>query len=438
MAMPPLPPSTEATANRAFCMAAWVHLAVAANGVATPCCEAKGDFGRVGRQSLDEIWRGGEFRAFRAKLRRGERDDRCGKCYDIEQSGGTSFRQGFNAEFADRQDRVALDLPPAPVSLDIRFSNLCNFSCRMCWHGSSSKWFADARALGWKAGESALIAAWPGKDDGLRALQPLLAGVEKIYWAGGEPLLMEEHYAVLEALLAAGRSDVKLKYNSNLSELRAGKFDILSLWPKFESVVLEVSVDGTDRRGELIRHGLSWPGLRDNIAQVRAKCPKVRLEFGVTVSVFNIFALTELHRTLAALGDGGAQGFRVHALQEPAHYNIQILPKHMKRRAAKQLLDYAQKLPEGGAGAGAGMVPIRKQFEAVVEYMMQADRQDLIGSFRSVSAKLDRLRGEDTVAICPELAPLLRPSGLDRWRLRAGLLARRVARKLGAAAAAGG
>src|SRR6185295_8725034 len=32
----------------------------------------------------------------------------------------------------------------APLSVDVRWSNLCNFRCRMCYHRASSAWFDDA------------------------------------------------------------------------------------------------------------------------------------------------------------------------------------------------------------------------------------------------------------------------------------------------------
>jgi MoaA/NifB/PqqE/SkfB family radical SAM enzyme len=327
-------------------MAPWVHLAVAATGVVTPCCEAKGNFGHTGRQTVDEIWCGNEFQEFRSKLLRDEPDPRCAKCYEVEQTGGSSLRQAFNARFAHHRARATPAAPPPPVSLDVRFSNLCNFSCRMCWHGSSSKWFADARALGWTVGPTALITAWPSKEEGALAISPLLAEVEGIYWAGGEPLLMEEHYAILEALLAAGRNDVILRYNSNLSELHAGKFDILALWQRFRSVELQISIDGTSERGELIRHGLSWPRLLANIAEVKNQCPHVQISFGITVSVLNVFVLDELHRNLTALDCCGPDDFAFHPLQEAPHYNIQILPPHLKLEAARRLRAYARTLPD--------------------------------------------------------------------------------------------
>ena len=421
----PVATGTLLREGRAFCLAPWVHLAIGVGGVATPCCEAKGDFGQAGRQPIDEIWHGQPFRDFRAAMLRDERDPRCRKCYEVEETGGRSLRQNFNLDFANhigRADPVTAGsdalAPPRPVSLDVRFSNLCNFACRMCWHGSSSKWFADASRLGRTAGPSALITSFRTQVDGVQALRPLLATVEHIYWAGGEPLLMQEHYDVLAELLAIGRDDVTLTYNSNMSELHAGKFDILALWSRFRHVTLEASIDGVGRRGELIRHGLSWAQFVENVVAVKRRCPHVRIRFGITVSVFNACVLADLHRDLVALGCCGAHDFRIHPLQEPAHYSIRILPRRLKRKIARRLMAYKRTLP-GIVDDPASRIPIGHQFQHIVDHMMAADQQELIEQFRAVTLSLDERRAEATGTICPELAPLLRTSMPTRLRRRA-------------------
>lgn len=44
-----------------------------------------------------------------------------------------------------------------------------------------------------------------------------ISGVEEIYFTGGEPLLMVQHYTLLDVLLAHGKTDVLLRYNTNFS-----------------------------------------------------------------------------------------------------------------------------------------------------------------------------------------------------------------------------
>ncbi len=421
--------------GRAFCVAPWLNLSVAIGGRATPCCEFKGDFGNVGQQSIEDIWGGQAFHDFRAKMLRDERDDRCCKCYEVEETGGESLRSRFNTRQTHYADALDGDIravgpvadlvaPTLPITLDIRFSNLCNFSCRMCGHDASSKWFSDARKMGWTAGPDALIATFASTEAGVRALRPLLPTIEQIYFAGGEPLLLEQHYAVLNELIAQGRTDVILVYSSNMSELRLGRFDVLALWPRFKNICVEVSVDGAGARGELVREGMSWTTFLANVSAVIQRCPHIRVRFGVTVSVFNVWSLPELCEDLLALEGVGEHDFHFHVLQEPKYYSIQILPRSIKLEILRHLEAYADAHPNDGARAND--FSIESQFRHIIDHMMAEDRTDLIECFRSVTSRLDALRNRSTSAICPELAPLLRRSAFPKLRHFGRVAARRA------------
>jgi MoaA/NifB/PqqE/SkfB family radical SAM enzyme len=438
------PPAIDSLSRhgRAFCVAPWLNLNIAIGGAVRPCCEIKGDFGDVKQQSIEDVWNGREFGELRATLLRDERDERCSKCYEIEETGGQSLRKLYNESAAIHVDQIRGDGDaddespvPLPTALDLRFSNLCNFSCRTCGHSASTKWFSEARKMGWAVAPEAMIKSFDSTRLAMQALGPLLPKVENIYFAGGEPLLLAEHYAILHELLARGRTDVKLVYNSNMSALRLGKHDVLGLWSRFEDVTIQVSIDGSGERGELIREGLSWTEFVANLAAVKQRCPHVRMSFGVTVSVFNVFILPDLYRDLLALGCAGAGDFHFHVLQEPDYYSIQILPRDLKLEVVRRLDPGAgvqsKEDVEGGfrIGGSEGIdLSIQNQFRHIVDHMMAEDRTDLIHVFQCVTVKLDAMRGRSTAAICPELAPLLRFSVLARLRGALDVASRRAAR----------
>jgi hypothetical protein len=411
--------------GRAFCIAPFVNFSVAVGGVAKPCCEIKGDFGDVRQESIQDIWHGQVFRDFRAKMLRDERDDRCRKCYEMEETGGASLRRMFNTIHVRHADRFSGHtgavghvadsmVPMLPFTLDIRFSNLCNFSCLMCGHHASSKWFSDARKMGWTAAPHALISTFTSTEAGVRALRPLLATIETIRFAGGEPLLLEQHYAVLNELIELGRTDVALAYNSNMSELRLGRLNVLALWSRFKDIDIQVSVDGTGARGELIREGMSWTDFVANVTAVKQLCPHVRMKFAITVSLLNVWALPELHRDLLTLEVAGEHDFYFHVLQEPKYYSVQVLPRHIKSEVMRRLVAYASTRPKDCVAAIDWS--IQGQFRHIIDHMMAEDRTDLIEDFRDVTLRLDTMRHKSTAAICPELAPLLRPSAFPKLR----------------------
>lgn len=401
----------------AMCMAPFVNLAVAIGGGSSPCCLFSEPIGDVRRQSIAEIWSSDAFAKLRTRFLAGKRDGRCGRCYKTEETGGLSLRNVFNSQFGERAPSLAAmqgDAPalPPPVSLDVRFSNLCNFSCRTCYHGASTKWFADAKKLGWEQAPEALIPTFNSSAEGIAAIVPLLDNVEKIYFAGGEPLLHEPHYAILAKLLGLGRTDVRLEYNTNFSELELARVDVLALWSRFTDVKVGVSIDGSGTRGELVRKGLDWDVFAENVRKLKTRCPHVAIRFDITVSIFNIAVLEDLVRDLMALGFTDPDVLRFNVLLEPTHYSIQILPKRMKRRIAGHLGLFS------GLLAAAPVVAVspseygtaKPQLQHVIDHMLARDRSSEIEAFRRVTSQLDGLRRERTLDTCPELAPLLAPS----------------------------
>jgi radical SAM protein with 4Fe4S-binding SPASM domain len=402
--------------EKAFCRAAFESLHVAIGGSAKPCCEFKGEIGSLKETSLEGLWHSESLKDLRAKMLRGERDAGCRKCYDAEDAGGVSLRNWYNAGDklnSDFDERVNL-ANPILRTLDIRFSNLCNLSCRTCGPDASTKWYADAKHLNWwKLDAHALNETFTSKSAALEALGPALETIEGIYFAGGEPLLHEGHYAVLQDLIDRGRTDVLLNYNTNLSELRLGKLEVLPFWSKFKNVSIGASIDGHQRQGELIREGLSWDKFAANVATVRERCPHVDIYFAITVSVFNILSLPLLCQHLRAIDPIGDAQFRFNLLLEPDHYNIQLLPALMKEDAARRLKSFAEEFA------------LQEQIKPVIDYMMFQDRPDQIEQFRSTTQRLDELRNQNTAKIIPELAPLLRESPprklkrLAKGRLRA-------------------
>ena len=79
--------------------------------------------------------------------------------------------------------------------IDIRFSNLCNFKCRMCNHDFSSNWYEDMKKIRpQNVRETKVLKA---TDTIVEDLIPHLSKIRSFYFAGGEPLIMPEHYKVL-------------------------------------------------------------------------------------------------------------------------------------------------------------------------------------------------------------------------------------------------
>jgi len=389
-----------------FCMAPFGALSIGANGDVRPCCQFIGSIGSLSDARLDEIWSGSALEDLRQSLRRGDTPEACWKCTSAEAAGGRSLRQELNRRFADHTEDSATQ---RPVYMDFRYSNLCNFRCRSCHHGASSRWYADAKAMGTTNANTALLTAFHSAEDGIAQFKSLDDAIRELYFAGGEPLMEKQNADLLGFLIDQGRTDIILSYNTNLSVLDVEAVDLTTLWQHFPKLYIEASIDAIGEAGSLIRRGFDWDVFRANMVRLRETCPHARIRAGITVSALNLLRLPEL---CLALHDecGFAFDFlNIHALQMPLHYDIAILPDAAKERAAMQLEALAREIEaqEPNAKTPATLRQLIKRMEPVSIGLDAAQLAAARAKFRQITSQLDGLRRESTVEILPELAPLM-------------------------------
>lgn len=340
-----------------FCILPWVHLNVQPNGDIYPCCMAPyGDnIGNTKDDTLEEIWNGDTMKDIRKKMMNGKRPDLCQRCFLIEDNGLNSPRFTHNDYFKNRITEV-LDMTDEETGeakefklryWDFRWSNICNFKCRMCGVYSSSKWHKEAVEL---HGDNTAVDTKGvlefnsnGKENTFELVDRFINDVEEIYFAGGEPLVMEEHYLILEKLIAAGRTDVRLRYNTNFSHLKFKKWDLFGMWQKFLDnpkghIQLFASLDAVGTLAEVIRDGTKWNNVYQNIK----KCQGTGIEiyFSPTISLLNMFFIDELIDVAAELGIDTDKINVNNILTTPGFYDIRLLPQYLKDQLIEKLTDY--------------------------------------------------------------------------------------------------
>ncbi|WP_108880274.1 twitch domain-containing radical SAM protein [Anderseniella sp. Alg231-50] len=404
----------EKTLPEGFCLYPWINSYVATDGKIAPCCEFDGEVGNLRDTTLNAAWNSEKLAKVRAAFIAGKPLKACWKCIDREKREGSSMRldardglSEWNDKLTRAADNLASVTPEFPVMLDLRFSNLCNFSCRSCWHGSSSSWFKDGKAIGVTLGGKAEIRSFGKIDDVVEQIGDGIDKLEELYFAGGEPLMMEEHYALLNLLIERGRTDVRLRYNTNMSRTGLAGKSVFDLWSKFDTVVVFASVDASHGEGALVRNGFNWDEFVSNVAELRQQCPHADICFGVTVSVFNILSLPQLFGALTEECDAVPSKIQLHSLQEPDFYRTQVLPGKLKRKAAKQIEDYIQNVLCEHEPDPDKASEFSRHLTGMVRYMNSEDLTRKLPLFREMMKKLDELRSQDSGATLPSLQPVL-------------------------------
>lgn len=398
-----------------FCILPWIQMIVETDGRVLPCCVAdvSKPLGNVRQSKLENVWNSEKMRGIRRNMLAGRENPECANCYELERSGIWSHRQQMNGKFLGRHaDIVRRTSPDGRLEpfrmpcLDIRFSNICNFRCRTCGPSQSSAWKNDAQALGWHDEPAGLSTAGADPEDFWREVEPLIPHAEYIHFAGGEPLLMEEHYRILDELVARKLFHVKLDYNTNFSVLSRSGRDIFALWKRFENVHVGASLDGMGRRGEYLRKGQVWDEVERNVRRMSSECPRVNFNLNVVVSLMNALHLPDFHRTWIEKGllrDSDEDAFHLQVLLDPAEYRLQVLPEIVKERVAESYTRHMEEVLKP-----RGINP--KMWESALRFMWAEDLSHLLPAWRECTARLDELREERFAEVFPELAPLLMPT----------------------------
>ena len=394
--------------SKTFCIYPWIHIHAYPTGEAYPCCHAEmkpGVIGNCRTQTLEEIWRGEPLQQLRDDMLAEREHPACTRCYEQEKSGFFSGRRSANKHHGHHIKKLESN-PFELTYWDIRFSNLCNLRCRSCGHIFSSQWYQDQAKLAggdWKERNTVLNYAGRTETDMWEQLEPHLDYVEQIYFAGGEPLLMEEHYQILDELERRGRFDVRLIYNTNFTHTDLKGRSVFDYWKKFQSVAVGASLDAMGPRAELIRKGTDWAQVEQNRRDMMKICPEVDFYISPTLSIMNALHLPRFHRAWVEQGLIRPQDLNVNILQDPVHYRIDIAPSDYKEHLSSVYWSHLEWLKIVGDPLGRAT----QGFESAVKFMMATDNTHLIDTFWRKTHELDNLRQERVLDVIPELRALL-------------------------------
>ena len=392
--------------SKTFCVYPWIHLHAYPTGEAYPCCHSEMQFpvGNCRTQTLEQIWKDQPMQKLRADMLSETPNPACGRCYEQEQSGFFSGRKSANKHHGHQIKKLE-DTPFEMTYWDIRFSNLCNLKCRSCGHIFSSQWYQDQARLagdGWKDRNQVLNYAGRTETDMWEQLLPHIDYVEQIYFAGGEPLLMEEHYRILDELVRRERFDVRLIYNTNFTHTDLKGKSVFEYWKLFKSVSVGASLDGSGHYAEYIRKGSHWDQIEKNRLEMLNICPAVDFYISPTLSIMNAWHLPDFHRDWVSRGLIKPQDLNVNILQDPPFYRIDIATMKYKQRLRIKYQEHLEWLrpqdPLQRATVG---------FESAINFMMATDNTHLIDTFWRKTHELDSIRSERMLDVVPELQALL-------------------------------
>lgn len=317
-----------------LCLAPWLHTYISPQSERRMCCasrepaqnfkqyiDTKGADGQYNPITIQEHWNSDHMKDVRVRMMAGEQLPECANC---DMNPSAAYRDYFWNLFGNYYYHVIGNTEKdgthdgAPISWDYRISNLCNFKCRMCGDMLSSSWEAEMKKHGqvdmdnpknfWMKPEIRKDIYSFQKDVAYQELKDAVENhsVKEIYWVGGEPLMMEEHWDTMKRLIELGDiRDVYARYNTNLSNLSfKGTHLYKDILPKTQNWEICASIDGVRDIGEYIRTGLDWDQWLRNFKagmEIQTKPGQMRLDLTITlpglIALRDMFDLSRILNT---------------------------------------------------------------------------------------------------------------------------------------------
>ena len=242
---------------KTFCPAKWDELHLNYNyNWAYGCCKATPIvFKRDWHEELDKQ---------KNNLLEGVQDPSCDYCWQVENQGGVSDRQGYLDNF-DYNTIGLYQQPREPSTVEVNLGNECNFQCTYCGPQFSSKWQQEqsTNPIKFKTDiqhyrlvkkQDELI------DNNLRFLNKYQE-LDTLNLIGGEPLLNKKLFKMLDEV-----DNVKnLHITTNFSCSHKVINNIIERSQRYHSVKLAISLDSTGLVAEFTRWGMDYDKLISNI-----------------------------------------------------------------------------------------------------------------------------------------------------------------------------
>lgn len=402
--------------SNTFCMMPWIHMHAFPDGRAYPCClsEYWHPVGDLRKNTMEEVWNQEPYKNMRKNMIEDKPCKECSRCYEQESNGFFSLRYDSNRNYGHHISLVNKTLPDGTNPefnlryWDVRFSNLCNFSCRTCGPIFSSNWYNDHVKLYNRKpdvlGRDMLRVEYTAGDEDtmIKQMLPHIPYLEQVYFAGGEPLIMKEHYFMLEKLIEYGKTDIRIQYNTNFSELAFKDKHVFEYWKHFKNVSVGASLDASGARGELMRKGTDWKQAVENRRRMIEEVPHVDFYVSSTISVMNVLHVLDFHKEWSNLGLVKPRDWNINVCQSPEWYRVDILPQKFKENvvipAYQQHIEWLD--PQDSLRRATN------GYKSVVSMMQNTDASHLLPRFKKEIQKLDQIRNENFWKTFPELNEL--------------------------------
>jgi MoaA/NifB/PqqE/SkfB family radical SAM enzyme len=391
-----------------FCVLPWISLEASPVGTVRPCCLAddeivdnSGNKFELLTADFADIQNSNHMTSLRQQFLDGKQPQTCRKCWNEERAGRTSKRM----HTLDRMKHMNIssewtaDAKPL-MFLDLKLGNICNLKCRICGSWSSSQFATEEINQLPREEQKQSFAyqmlragAWPKENESFwQQINDCLSDIRYIEFTGGEPFMIEQHFAMLQGIVDRGIAhQVEIHYNTNGTHYPEQAIEI---WKHFKTVEIAFSIDDLGARFEYQRSNAVWSEVVFNIDRfrlLREDYPNIQLQCCSTVNVFNVRYIDQLANWIAI------QDFNFvywNMMHDAWYFSIATLPESAKTDIILHL--ESANIPSQW----------REEFDRICDFMRRGASTDGF-MLRMKVRDLDRKRGQNLATVEPEFAALI-------------------------------
>lgn len=393
-----------------FCIAPWKHLYLHTTGEVKTCCVGEVTHGSTKESTLEEIFHSDNYKKLRSDFLAETRSEfiskNCKRCIVMEENNIHSLRDVLNTLFSEDIKNVKnKTLPDGGYPdykieyLDARFSNLCNFKCRMCCDEYSSSIYAEQILADNLDNKKPYIFAGKTRENLFQQILVQVNNFKKVYFAGGEPLIQWEHWALLEEIIKQEKTDIEILYNTNLSSLTFKGKHVTDYWNKLSNVLVLASLDGMGDKSEYWRKGTVWQTICDNVNRIKQESPHVKIGTTTTIGWPNLYNALDFIEFCIETNFIEYKLININVLQIPEIYSVSTLPNYKKReveRRVNQTLDKIRSLRDNETSL------LERNLEALITFMHSENTEDYMSEFLATTKRTDKIRNESFFEVFPE------------------------------------
>lgn len=424
----------------AFCLAKWMHCTIHLLTGHTQSCYLPATH-KIPLEELKNNPSALHNTKYKKKMRRmmkdGCRPEECSICWDIEDLADDRYSDrhyrgvdDWTMPFFDKIKNMPIEEDVNPTYVEVSWSAACNFKCIYCSPAVSSAWMKEIKDHG-----AYELASYDYQSMDYFSYHELIPLDEEnnpyidAFWkwwpdlvpslmyfriTGGEPLLSNHTYKVLEWLIDNPQQQLDLSINSNLGISEASFERFLSLVKsavqegKIKRHLLHTSLDTWGKQAEYIRHGINLKTFQNYIERYLSEVPEGQIAFMCTYNVLSVVNFREFLHWILELRKKYNNSYRqvlldIPNLQGPAHFAANILTDDFHEIIEKDIQFMKER--EGGA-YGFKQAEIQK-LERILSWMKAGPRGDEITFFRKdfylFIKEHDKRRGCNFLDVFPEM-----------------------------------